>query len=121
MTHEATGTAGSRLNPKWNWHFKVLLRLNGALIETSKATSPAQPVKIAHADSDDRASGILFAELAMEKDPLREVSDALRRIQEGTYGICEETKLPISPDRLRALPWTRYCREAAATGWKPLK
>jgi DnaK suppressor protein len=40
---------------------------------------------------------------------LREVSDALRRIDVGQYGICMECEEPISPKRLDAVPWAKYC------------
>jgi DnaK suppressor protein len=40
---------------------------------------------------------------------LREISDALVRIEQGTYGVCLECEEPISAKRLEALPWARYC------------
>jgi DnaK suppressor protein len=40
---------------------------------------------------------------------LREISDSLRRIDEGSYGICMECEEPISTKRLDAVPWARYC------------
>jgi RNA polymerase-binding transcription factor len=40
---------------------------------------------------------------------LREISDALRRIEHGSYGVCLECEEPISVKRLDALPWARYC------------
>jgi len=40
---------------------------------------------------------------------LREISDALLRIDQDTYGICLECEEPISPKRLDAVPWARYC------------
>jgi DnaK suppressor protein len=40
---------------------------------------------------------------------LREVMNALRRIDEGTYGVCPECDEPISAKRLDALPWARFC------------
>ena len=40
---------------------------------------------------------------------LREVSDALHRVDTGQYGICLECEEPISPKRLEAVPWARYC------------
>ena len=40
---------------------------------------------------------------------LREISDALLRIDSGTYGICMECEEPISAKRLDAVPWARYC------------
>jgi DnaK suppressor protein len=40
---------------------------------------------------------------------LREISDALHRIDTGTYGVCLECEEEISPKRLDAVPWARYC------------
>lgn len=40
---------------------------------------------------------------------LREIDGALDRVKIGTYGICEMCGEEISANRLRALPWARYC------------
>jgi DnaK suppressor protein len=40
---------------------------------------------------------------------LREISDALERIEHGSYGICMDCEEPISVKRLDAVPWARYC------------
>ncbi len=40
---------------------------------------------------------------------LREISDALLRIEHGNYGVCLECEEPISVKRLEAVPWARYC------------
>jgi DnaK suppressor protein len=40
---------------------------------------------------------------------LREIADALHRIDHDTYGICMECDEPISTKRLDAVPWARYC------------
>lgn len=40
---------------------------------------------------------------------LREIADALHRIDQETYGICLECEEPISTKRLDAVPWARYC------------
>ena len=40
---------------------------------------------------------------------LREISDALLRYDNGSYGICAECEEPISTKRLDAVPWARYC------------
>jgi DnaK suppressor protein len=40
---------------------------------------------------------------------LREVADALLRIDHDQYGICLECDEPISVKRLEAVPWARYC------------
>ena len=40
---------------------------------------------------------------------LTAIDDALRKIEEGTYGICEVCGKPIGAGRLAAIPWARLC------------
>jgi DnaK suppressor protein len=40
---------------------------------------------------------------------LREITDALHRIEMDTYGVCMECDEPISPKRLDAVPWAKFC------------
>lgn len=47
--------------------------------------------------------------LNSEHDVLYEIDEALRRIEQGAYGICEQSGEPIERERLRALPFARYC------------
>lgn len=47
------------------------------------------------------------------RSQLLEIELALARIEQGCYGICEETEETIEPERLRALPWTRVSLEGA--------
>jgi DnaK suppressor protein len=44
---------------------------------------------------------------------LVEIESALLRIENGTFGTCEETEEPIEPERLLAIPWTRLSIEGA--------
>jgi DnaK suppressor protein len=46
---------------------------------------------------------------SLEKTLLREVEEALIRVKEGTYGVCQECEEPISAKRLQALPWAKFC------------
>ncbi|MFO7534845.1 MAG: TraR/DksA C4-type zinc finger protein [Kiritimatiellia bacterium] len=43
------------------------------------------------------------------QDALFEIDEALRRIQDGRYGICEVSGKAIEKERLKALPYARYC------------
>ncbi len=47
------------------------------------------------------------------RQQLTEIEFALSRIENGTYGICEETEERIEVDRLLAIPWTRLSIEGA--------
>ena len=48
-----------------------------------------------------------------ERKMLKEIDDALQRIEDGTYGICEATGKPIAKARLEAKPWAKYRVEYA--------
>ena len=52
-----------------------------------------------------------FQEGTLEFQMLTEVRDALRRIEDGTYGKCIDCGREIEPARLEAIPWTAYCLE----------
>lgn len=47
--------------------------------------------------------------LDRESNLLRNVRAALRRMDEGMYGICVHCEEEISPKRLNAVPWTPFC------------
>ncbi|MFN7138462.1 MAG: TraR/DksA family transcriptional regulator [Limisphaerales bacterium] len=55
---------------------------------------------------------LALSRVSSEQDALFEIDAALDRIQDGTYGICEMTGKQIEPDRLDAIPWTRFSAEA---------
>jgi len=43
------------------------------------------------------------------KDLLEKIDHALRRIDEGTYGLCEKCERPIEKARIKALPYATLC------------
>ena len=47
--------------------------------------------------------------LDREFKQLRDARAALRRIQEGSFGTCQECDEDIHPKRLAAVPWAAYC------------
>jgi RNA polymerase-binding transcription factor DksA len=61
-------------------------------------------------DSFDRDLVLGLASFGQEG--LYEIEAALKRIEDGSYGICELTGRPISWKRLQAIPWTRFSLEA---------
>jgi DnaK suppressor protein len=50
---------------------------------------------------------------AQDRRLIKEVDEALARIEDNTYGLCLLTNQPISEERLDELPWARYTIEAA--------
>jgi len=55
----------------------------------------------------------LTALLAAARERVAEVDDALRRVDAGTYGVCERCGQPIAAARLDARPFARYCLACA--------
>lgn len=47
--------------------------------------------------------------LQRDESTLREIVEALDRIDNGTYGVCENCTKPILRERLKAVPHARYC------------
>jgi DnaK suppressor protein len=47
--------------------------------------------------------------LDRESNLLRNVRGALKRISDGSYGVCMHCEEDIKPKRLDAVPWTKYC------------
>lgn len=65
-------------------------------------------------DIVDRANNhynreLMFSLSDTERQRLLQIEDALRRMEEGTYGRCGNCGGPINPLRLEAVPWTRFC------------
>ncbi|MDG4824034.1 TraR/DksA C4-type zinc finger protein [Asanoa sp. WMMD1127] len=52
--------------------------------------------------------------LQRARDRLVAIDDALRRVEDDSYGRCERCGRPIHPERLAALPATRTCVSCAA-------
>ncbi len=73
----------------------------------------AMPIHMADLGSDNWEQEFTLGLIANERKLLREIDAALARIEDRTYGICLATHNPISPERLRAKPWAKYCIEYA--------
>ena len=65
----------------------------------------------ADAGSDAYDRDFALSLLSQEQDALYEIDQALKRIELGTYGICEMSGKPISHARLVAIPFARFTVE----------
>lgn len=68
----------------------------------------------ADAGSDAYDRDFALSLLSQEQDALYEIEEALKRIDAGTYGVCEMSGKPIAHARLEALPFARYTVECQA-------
>ena len=119
-SHPAASKPDRGIPQEWRWHFRALGMLRDHLLDDLRlrlgaAAEPTGPHSMDPADSaTDESDRILAVSLLSgEHDALHEVDSALRRIRNGTYGICERSGEHIPAARLRAVPWTRFTREAA--------
>ncbi|MEO6740328.1 MAG: TraR/DksA C4-type zinc finger protein [Chthoniobacteraceae bacterium] len=62
----------------------------------------------ADAGSDAYDKDFALSLLSQEQDALYEIEEALKRVDAGTYGICEMSGKPIPHPRLEALPFARF-------------
>ncbi|TMA37673.1 MAG: TraR/DksA family transcriptional regulator [Deltaproteobacteria bacterium] len=59
--------------------------------------------------SDARDREINFILTDREREKLQAIDEALARVEEGSYGVCESCESDIAEGRLEALPFTRLC------------
>ena len=93
---------------------KQLLEMQESLGRTVMARPMRETGREETGDEADQASQslekeILFELSGNERLMLDQIEAALKRIKQGTYGICERCHRPIPKARLDAIPYTRYC------------
>lgn len=71
------------------------------------------PQHMAEQGSDSAEQTLALDLAAADRKLIREIDDAIKRMDDGRYGLCELTGRPIRVERLRELPWARYSIDAA--------
>ena len=61
--------------------------------------------------SEERDREISFILSDRERSKVKHIDDALARMEEGSYGVCDACGLEIAEERLTAMPFTRLCRD----------
>jgi RNA polymerase-binding transcription factor DksA len=96
---------------RWAAHYGQLCSERDRLLDRDFSTPEGSSTKIdelADAGSAETLQGMTLVSAAATKEVLHEVLEALRRIECGTYGVCEISGEPIEEKRLQAIPWARY-------------
>jgi DnaK suppressor protein len=108
-----------RIASKWSQHYKHLLELRGHLLEQmGKLARQANEemdrfsMHIADAGTDSFDRDFALSLLSSDQNALYEITEAIKRIEAGSYGVCELTGKPIPRQRLSAIPWTRFSVQA---------
>jgi len=92
----------------------ILLRKRNELLSSVKREPDALATSIQTPDADEFAvksamQDVTAAMLDLRSRMLKDVERSLKQLAKGTYGHCEGCGEEISPNRLQALPWARYC------------
>ena len=81
-------------------------------VRTEGANNPNQGVlDAAESSESDIQDDIEFALIQMKAETLHKIEEALRRLEENTFGYCFECGEEISERRLRALPFAVRCKD----------
>ena len=71
------------------------------------------PIHMADLGTDNFEQEFTLSLIQNEEQVLDEIAEALKRIDQGSYGKCEECGSAIPKARLQALPYTRHCVNCA--------
>ncbi|HKQ37323.1 MAG TPA: TraR/DksA C4-type zinc finger protein [Verrucomicrobiae bacterium] len=124
-TQDILGTIGTRneqpkrIPTKWRENYNALVEFRdrlihrrGMLARDVAEEQPAYSLHIADAGTDTYDRDFALSIATSEQEALYEIDQAINRIQEGSYGVCELTGKPIEAERLKAVPWTRFSTNA---------
>lgn len=111
----------SRVKPEWQKYHKNLLDLRERLLnqmsglaKESAEEMASYSLHMADSGTDNFDRDFALSLLSSDQDAIYEIEEALKRIEKGTYGVCELTGKQIPKARLDAIPWTRFTVEAQA-------
>jgi RNA polymerase-binding transcription factor DksA len=121
---KVTSLEGESIPKKWKKYYKLLLDLrqhvsdeldlhtSDTLQHASRDEGDRKLESDAGTDAFDRDFALSL--VSSEQEALNEVEEAIIRIKDGTYGVCEVTGKTISKERLTAVPFARYSIEGQA-------
>lgn len=93
-----------------------LERERDALLAQIEAQALPEVEQMSYGDQAEAASDVFEQQRSLSirrhlEEQLRDVEEAIRRVRQGTHGICEACGKPIPPERLEILPEAKLCVE----------
>ena len=85
---------------------------NDALLD-QRSNLSSTPIHMADLGTDSFEQEFTLGLMDSERKLISEIDEALKRVDNGTYGICEVGGEPIPKQRLNAIPWARCCINCA--------
>jgi len=112
---------GKKIKPDWQKYYRNLLDLRERLLsqmsglaKESAEEMAGYSLHMADSGTDNFDRDFALSLLSSDQDAIYEIEEALKRIEKGSYGVCELTGKQIPRARLDAIPWTRFTVEAQA-------
>jgi DnaK suppressor protein len=110
-----------KIKAEWQVFYDRLLELRdqlqrqmSGLAKESAQEMAGYSLHMADSGTDNFDRDFALSLLSSDQDAIYEIEEALKRIEKGTYGVCELTNKPIPRARLEAIPWTRFTVTAQA-------
>lgn len=100
----------ARLRGDVNQLADAALKKNGS--EASGNLS-SMPIHMADIGSDNFEQEFNLSLMESEESVLAQIEQALERVEEGSYGVCEECGVKIPKARLNAIPYAAMCVKCA--------
>lgn len=86
-----------------------VLCLEDETLRKQRSDLSSLPIHMADMGTDNYEQSFSLELMDSERKVITEIDYALKRIEEGVYGICEVGGEPIPKQRLEAIPWARFC------------
>jgi len=75
---------------------------------SARESSGESSINSSDSGSESFNRDVALSMVATEQEALEEIEDAIDRIFDGSFGICQETNKPIKKARLKVVPFTRF-------------
>lgn len=122
IVSESTRTKTSKEPTRQEILRKLLIKKREEIVREAKAEianqikgEPRQLVETALDDGDwsviDLSADISLRRLETHRESLLAIDEALMKLREGTYGVCEDCGGEISAERLKVMPFAIYCKD----------
>ena len=102
---------GRMLHAKRAELFVALRREFGERLEDDALTSQDEKIEIGDRSVSVLGEDVELERLEMKRRALRQIDEALGRLEDDTYGVCEECGSEIAEERLEILPFATRCVE----------
>jgi len=94
--------------------------MEGETLRKDRTDLSSMPFHMADMGTDNYELENTVGLVDSERKMLIEIEDALSRMEDGAYGVCQGHNGPIPRARLEAIPWARHCVDCAGLSEKGL-